>query len=173
MKDFTKILSDKKIIIFLAVCAIGILLVILGNVFAGSNSDNISKSETLPVDEYVSGLEERLRETVSFIDGAGSTKVFITLDSSYETVYANNSSINENADSIKSAKTTEKRLAYTQGLSGEESAVVVKQICPKICGVLIVCEGGSDKYVQNEIVNSVSTAFNIAKNKIYVTGGRI
>ncbi|MBR4979443.1 MAG: hypothetical protein IKX77_02710, partial [Clostridia bacterium] len=94
MKDFNKILSDKKIIIFLAVCAVGILLIILGNVFAKSNSDSLSKSDTLPVDEYVSGLEERLRETVSFIDGAGSTKVFITLDSSYETVYANNLSIN-------------------------------------------------------------------------------
>ncbi len=173
MKDFAKILSDKKILFLALVSVIGIILIILGNLFSKRNSSSDFQNEVLSIDDYISGLEERLCDTVSFISGAGSTKVFITLEGSYETVYANNSSINENGGSSNTAKTTEKRLAYTQGLSGEESAVVVKQLCPKICGVLIVCEGGSDKHVQNEIVNSVSTAFNIAKNKIYVTGGHI
>ena len=117
-------------------------------------------------------MENRLCKTVSQIDGAGKTQVFITVENTFETVYASNANIDESGDLNKTSKTTQKQLAYSSSGTGGETPVIVKQKCPQICGVLVVCEGGSVPEIRQEIIMSVSTAVGISTNKIYVTGGK-
>jgi stage III sporulation protein AG len=43
---------------------------------------------------------------------------------------------------------------------------------PNICGVAVVCNGGGNPVVANEIINMISSAFGVPKSKIYVTEGK-
>lgn len=140
----------------------------------GQKQDAAPKKDD-PLAAYISTTEARLCETVEQIAGAGKAKVFITAENTFETVYASNASIVESADSsgtsARTSKTSEKSLAYTDSRTSGGEPVVVKQLCPRLSGVLIVCEGGDRENVREEICTAVSTALGLSKNKIYVTGG--
>lgn len=156
----------KNILLFTAVF-VGIAFIVL----AGILSDRPEKAADTSLESYLSGLEERLKKTVEAVDGAGKAHVFITAETSYETVYASNATLDESGDETKNSKTTEKRLAYTTDRERGETPVVVKELCPKLCGVWIVCEGGAVPAVKAEILQAVSVSLGISQNKIYVTGG--
>lgn len=154
-------LSEKKRLIAIASAGIVGTALIIFSAFP-SKTDTASKSR---LDEYIFSTEERLCRTVEKIDGAGKATVFITVSDTYETVYASNSVVN------RSGNTAEKQIAFTQGSSYSSEPVVVKELCPDIKGVLIVCKGGNDPNVKNEITKSASIALGISSSKIHVTGG--
>ena len=123
MEFFEKIKSkfkekqDKKIyVIFILVC-IGILMVCVSDIinftFENKNEENINLNENISVLE--SKIEERLEEEISKISGAGKTSVMITLDSSKEYFYAQNSS--EEIDETEVKKDME--LVITEGENGD------------------------------------------------------
>lgn len=162
--------ADKKKNMLLAVLFAGVLLIV-GTGIWGDLAKKQNKADEAPLETYLADLESRLKKTVEAVNGAGSAHVFITAETSYETVYASNATLNESGDETKSAKTTEKSLAYTTDRERGETPVVVKELCPKLCGVWIVCEGGADPAVKAEILQAVSVSLGISQNKIYVTGG--
>lgn len=157
--------QDKTKITFIIV---SILLAgtILTAISGFSPSQNVEAGKSR-LDIYINETENRLKKTISGISGAGKTEIFITTENTFETIYASNASIGESA----SGKTTQKSLAYSSGSSYSSGPVVVKELCPDIKGVLIVCEGGNNSKIRDEIINSVSIALGISKSKIYVTGG--
>ena len=150
--------------------ALGIILIAVSALSGNIKEDNTVNGQN-ELDRYISGMEKRLCDTVSNIEGAGETQVFITVENTFETVYASNASIDESGDERGSSKTTQKQLAYASSGGSGEQPVVIKQICPKVSGVLVVCEGGGNTAVRQEIISSVSIAVGISANKIYVTGG--
>ena len=158
-------LSDKAKITMLTVSALicGLILIFISALPEGKNNNTVKTR----LDAYVEATEARLCKTISEIEGAGKTEVFITTSNTFETVYASNASVGETA----SGKTTEKSLAYAGSSSYTSSPVVVKELCPDIKGVLIVCEGGNDKDIKDEITKSVSIALGISQTKIHLTGG--
>ncbi len=124
------------------------------------------------LEEYRISLENSLSKTVSKITGAGNSQVMITLEGSFETVYASNARLDETSgNSNENQKTTEKQLATTSNRTDGEKPIVVKKLSPKIKGVLIVCQGGSNTQIKNDVINAASTALNIPTSRIYVTGG--
>lgn len=159
-KQPLKIFKDKKIIFIIVLAFIGLSLVMLGSY---KKAEKASASE---LDLYLSGMEKRLSDTVSRIKGAGKADIFITLKSGFENVYASNASI----ETAAGGKDTKKELAYMTSKSEGEVPVIVKKLCPQISGVLIVCEGGSNKAVADEIKKAVSIAAGISDEKIHVSG---
>lgn len=157
--------NRKKVIAMAAAAAAGILLIVFSAVPMSKKED---EEQDAKLDRFISSTEERLCRTVEKIDGAGSTSVFITVTDTYETVYASNSSINRTS----AGNTSEKQIAFSSGTSYNSAPVVVKELCPDIKGVLIVCEGGNNQSVKNEITKSVSIALGISSSKIHVTGGK-
>lgn len=162
---------NKKSLSILLAAVLGVLLICISG-FTSSFSKNNNISANTELESYIKNMENRLCKTVSQIDGAGKTQVFITVENTFETVYASNANIDESGDLNKTSKTTQKQLAYSSSGTGGETPVIVKQKCPEICGVLVVCEGGSVPEIRQEIIKSVSTAVGISTNKIYVTGGK-
>lgn len=158
-------LSDKtkRILLISSALMCGLIMILLSSLPREENKHTVKSR----LEAYVDETEDRLCRTIAEIDGAGNTKVFITTTNTFETVYASNASVDE----TPSGKTTEKSLAYTGGSSYSSSPVVVKELCPDIRGVLIVCEGGNNKSVREEIIKSVSVALGISQTKIHVTGG--
>ena len=167
------IMSHAKLCALFTAALCGLVLLFLSGEFA-KDGDNIGTeiSESSELDAYRLTLEKSLTETISTIQGAGQTNVMITLESSFETVYASNAKLDETStDFDKTQKITEKQLATTSSRSDGETPVVVKRLTPKISGVLIVCTGGENKQIKQDIINAASTALNISSSRIYVTGG--
>ena len=82
--------SNQKIVFLIACIMLGLSLIfaVSGIENQEQNQENNESDEQLF--EYTAKLEEKLSNTVSSISGAGNTKVMITLDSSFETIYASN-----------------------------------------------------------------------------------
>lgn len=123
--------------------------------------------------DYTRDCEMRLEEIISGISGAGKTKVMITFESSFENVYANNAKIEETgSESVSTlAKTSEKEIVLAGDRSGAETPVLLKELCPRVKGVLVVCEGGSSDAVSRSIKQAVASLFGISDGKVFVSSG--
>ena len=93
--------SDKKLAVLCAVGVLGVLLLIISE-FRPSDGKKAEKKESVTAvqnqETYAEDIEKRLTEIVSSIDGAGKTRVMVTLDSGAEQVYAKNEKIKRHRD---------------------------------------------------------------------------
>lgn len=127
--------------------------------------------------EYTARLEARLTEMISAVDGAGETKVMITLECGTEYVYASQqkttSAMSENSDSSGKTSRDEKRtgeenVILVDGDRGEEP-LILKEITPTVAGVVVVCSGADDVNVRQRITDIVTTALGTSSNRVCVT----
>ena len=137
-KFIDRIFSDKKIHYFLVV----ILAIVAVFVCLGGINNTKEEQVTFSSNDYVSSLEKRWSESLSTVDGAGKVSVIITVESGMETVLAKETVIKETA----SGKETVETPIIVNG-----KTVVLKELYPKISGVVIVSEGASRIYVMKKI----------------------
>lgn len=158
----------------------GIALIFLSGFF--HTGDGGGKDEELPavitVQEYANQLQNSLTEIVSSIDGAGETKVMVTLENGPETKYATEektSSQNHEertaGDTTRVEQTGDSEVKYitVRDADGAERALAITEFQPTVKGVVIVCAGGEQPIVQQRIVNAVTTALNISSKRVCVT----
>ena len=128
-------------------------------------------------DEYTARLESRLTELISSVDGAGRTKVMVTLECGTEYVYASQqkttSALSENTNPDGRVSRDEKRsgeenLILIDGGRGEEP-LILKEITPTVAGVVVLCSGADDINVRQQIINVVTTALGTSSNRVCVT----
>lgn len=178
IKDIiSKISADKKTLIIVAAGIIGIVILVMSEFLPGEEKtekeEEITATGEYSIDnhyEYAEMLEKKLTDIISSIEGAGTSKVMITLESSSEAVYAQNDktdmeSDNENGEKI--SKENDYVLIKTD--SSKEEALLLKIIQPEVKGVAVVCEGGDSVYVQQKIIETISAVFDINSSKIKVT----
>lgn len=135
----------------------GIILIIVGSInFQTAESDKIIEPEADY--SYTELLENKVRELIESIDGVTGVKVMLTLESGSEYVYAQNRN-GEIRDYV-----------IINESDRSESPILVKEISPQIRGIAIVCVGGNNPNIQSQIINLLSTLFNLSSNRIYVTG---
>ena len=121
-------------------------------------------------DEYVTDLENRLVSIISSINGAGETKVMITLESGSEEIYLHDYDYGENIDpSGKNIVERKDEYVIIDGESGEKG-IVVKIAEPKIRGVAVVCKGGDSDSVRVRIIEAVTALLDIGSNCVSVAG---
>ncbi len=182
IKEFLDSSKSKTIII---VCGIiGILLIFLSSFFEFDNSNQTVTdtekniiSETEFIATYKEDTETNLGNMIASIEGAGTTKIMVTVDSSIEYVYAtddkgsdnsvSNNASGESAD--ESSISREETNVILRLSNGEEQLVTVTEIQPKIRGVLVICEGGDDIEVEQRVLEAVTKALDISTNKVCVT----
>lgn len=174
------ILSKKNFpkLIF-AIGIAGVFLIYLSNF----SIDNKRKIETNSDSQSISEqrrkkLEENLENIISGIQGAGKSKVLVTLENGAETVYATEERKNKEASEDKSSgeitrkkesDDCEKKFITIKDSEGTEHAVAVTEIEPKVKGVVIICPGGDDIIVKKRIVDATTTALNINSKRVCVT----
>jgi len=152
-----KIKSNKKlqtiliIVIFLIVFAVFLL-----NTFSKKESQT---SQGNTQDLYVQELEERLSNTLSKVDGAGKVSIVITVESGMETVLAMKTETVENSSG--------KHVTETPVLVNGKT-VVLKEMYPKIIGVLIVAEGANNIGVMRKIQQATVSLLDINVNQIEI-----
>lgn len=160
---FSYMKRKKNTLLVIILLIIGLLLLVL---------PNASKKSSLPDNEerlqnYTDELENKIGSLCSKIQGVSNVTVTVHLDSGFETVYAYNEQSKETANGINSEKKY-----VTVGSGNDESMVCILERMPNICGVAIVCRGGGNPVIANQIINLISSAYNVPKNKIYVAEGK-
>lgn len=160
--------NKTKLIVIIGL--VGILLIMLSEFLPKGSSNNstdikvISSNNPASLSNYKETTQKDLESIISKIEGVGRCSVMVTFDTSAESVYAYDST-SEFGD-----KNEKREYSYIiiKGEKGEEP-ILVKEIQPKVKGVIVVCEGGESSKVREDIISSISSAFSIASNKISIS----
>lgn len=181
--------KDKKTAQSLALmAALGIILLIMSKtLFKSSNNQedkilNETKEEDLlnnetDFNDYEDKVEKKLKALLSKVEGVGNVEVMVTVSYSSEIVMAEDKSSNEvtttETDSQggtreNSNKTTDNKTIIIQSPGGGQTPIIVKEIVPKIEGVIIVAEGGENVLVKQALINSAVTVLGVEPHKVQV-----
>ncbi len=122
---------------------------------------------------YVEDIEKKLGDLIRSIEGAGRTKVMVTLENGVEQVYATQ-------DKTKSSSSSSSEGSFEESLDNEneyiviktnddsETGLIVKIIQPSIRGVAVVCDGADSAVVKQNIVEAVTAVLGISSAKVSV-----
>ena len=156
--------SDKKLAVLCAVGVLGVVLLIISE-FIPSGEKKTEKKESVTAaqsqETYAEDIEKRLTEIVSSIDGAGKTRVMVTLESGAEQVYAKNEKIKSDTSggtALEKENFSDEKEYVLIETDGNEGGMIIKLIQPKIRGVAVVCEGGGSDAVRQEITQEIIAA---------------
>ena len=153
---FDRIKNSKRLKIIFIVLVIIICLSLTLTTFRDieTNQENIDVVNT-----YVNNLQAKLEKTLSKVKGVGKVSVVITIDSGMETVLASKITINE----TQSGKETIETPITVNG-----KTVVVKELFPRIKGVLIVAEGAENIFTMSKIQQATISLLDIDINQIEI-----
>ena len=161
---FTHVKSNKSIVVVAVLLILGLLLLTL------PSASNYSKSESSNEErlkQYIDGLENKIGTLCSKINGVSNVSVTVYLESGFETVYAYNEQNKATSNGINSEKKY-----VTIGSGNDEAMVCIVEKMPSIAGVAIVCKGGGNPVIANQLITLISSAYNVPKNKISVAEGK-
>lgn len=167
--------GDKKIKFIVIAGFLGILFIFLSTGKPDSADKNLQKS-VLPstfMQELTTQMENKLQAVIGNIQGVGNCQVMVTFENGIEYVYANESKATSDVlDEGESGKKQEKissenNLVIIEQGNGKE-ALKVKEIQPKVRGVVVVCDGAQDVAVRQQIIDAVTTSMDISSAKVYV-----
>ena len=160
---------------------LGIALIFLSSFIKPASQDQKEQEEsiTITAEEYTHQLEQNLTEVISSIQGAGPSKVMVTLENGVQTQYAteekNNSEASQEKDSngetTRSQQSGDSEITYitVRDENGAERALEITEIQPTVKGMVVVCSGGEDPVVQQRVIDAVTTALNISSKRVCVT----
>ena len=153
-----KIKTNKKIqYLIIAVLSVLIIFCVLYGV-ASKNSEQPA-AETDLITSYVSNLEDKLSKTLGKVSGAGEVSVVITVESGMETVLATKTVTTETASGTEIEETP---------IIINGKTVIVKELYPKIIGVLIVAKGADNISVRSKIQQATVSLLNIELKQIEI-----
>ena len=142
----------------LLVLAAGALLLLLPSGGGEEAEPAGTAAEAEPFD--LEGFEEKLADTLSQVQGAGKTRVVLSLDSGSRTVLAQDVERQEGGG----ASTV---VTVGRG-SGSQEVVPLQTMAPQFLGALVVCPGGDDPEVRLELIGAVSALTGLGSDKISV-----
>ncbi len=161
--------KDKKLPIILLLAILGIIFIFFSEFSKESkNNENNTEETSDSADFYASTTEEKLRKIISSIEGAGETDVMVTVETGEENVYAKEIKSNEESNDSKSISNYEYEYIVIKSGTSSESGMLLKVVQPNIRGVAVVCDGGDNAAVRENIISTVSAVLDIKTNKISV-----
>ena len=157
-KIIDKIKNNKKTQYLILIC----LVIVAFFVFIFSNNtQQPTKTENKDfIINYVDNLEGKLSSVLSKVNGAGKVSVIITVESGMETVLAMKTTTKEDVNG--------KIESETSPIVINGKTVVVKELYPKIVGVLIVADGAKNISVMNRLQQATVSLLNININQIEI-----
>lgn len=156
--------QSRKILLGLAALAIG--LIVAGGGWRGERESKtavVSATVADPMAEYSARMEQSVIRLCEGVKGVSDVRVALCFEGDLSYVYATDSDLKQDGD------TTQNHLEYvTVGSGSSEQTVLLTRKFPKIEGIGVVCVGGGDGKVRQELISLLSTAFGVGSNKIYV-----
>lgn len=149
-----------RLILILAGGILGVILLLLANgKLLGKETEsldaNTEPSAKQELEEYQTYLEGRIRGLCESVDGVSGVVVAVTLSGNFEEIYATES-VDGNEEYV------------IIGSGANASALYLSREAPEIAGIGIVCNGGGNANVRQELTSLISAAFHVPSNRIYV-----
>ena len=169
------LLSAKGSTILLAAGMAGIALIFLSSVWPSSSQTKSASSaaSSSATSDYAAQLEQNLRGIVGSIAGVGRVRVMVTLESGVQYVYEQNQKTTQSSASTASqtqqATGTEESTVLAQTASGGQQALIQTERQPQVRVVVMVCDGGNDPAVQEQVLEAVSTALGVSVSAISIS----
>ena len=173
--------SNKLIYNLLIILIIGIIILIMANIFLTNTRKTNSNSQVTDfsadasnVDlDYGTLLEKKLEDTLSELKRVGEVKVMITLEDTIEKIPAfNTSKNNETTNEVDSQGGTRETIREgmdIQLVTGSEGTpMVLKEIKPTVRGVIVIAEGAEDPEIREMLYEAVKTVLGISGNRVEV-----
>ena len=140
---------------------LGILLLLWGgNMDQASRDDDTSSIQSAtPQDEleaYQIYLEGRVRTLCQSVEGVDNVTVAVTLSGGFEEIYATEF-IDGNEEYV------------IIGSGSSASALYLSRNAPEIAGIGVVCRGGGNTDMRQELLALLSATFHVPANRIYIT----
>lgn len=148
------------------------------------SSDRIKNEQTFDAeiekDEsggYAAQWEEKLEESLRFVEGAGQVQVLITLAGSEEQVLTRDGR-EEVSDTLEtdaaggsrhvSETRLDKSVVRTVDERGKDVPLVVRTIAPKVDGVVVIAQGAGSARVRRDIIEAIQVLFDVDMNRIAI-----
>ena len=155
-----------KILLPAIAAIVGIGLLLIGNFLNNGKKDSEditpeNDPSVMDADAFASSVEEKIVEICSQVAGVRNVRAVVTLGGGYRAIYASDS---------QASGTSYRNETVLSGNGSSEKALLLGYQNPEITGIGIVCSGGDDPSVRQNIISLVAAAFNVSTNKIYVAG---
>ena len=175
IKRFVKLDIKKKIQYLAVLLVIIVILAIYFASFSDSNNDNADDQATAVYEVSDDEIEEKLRQTLSCIEGAGKVEVMITYESSGEIIPAisvdtqssTTTDTDEDGNSTTSTENTQSEIV-TISTSDGTAALVLREDSPQVKGVLVIAEGADDIGVKLRLLEAVQTILDVSPDQVDV-----
>lgn len=159
---------------FLVLALVGVLILVI-SLPTGSGAGSRQQQNSQEVEDATGreDVESKLEKILGKIEGAGKVEVMITYeDEGTSVVEKDESTTKENsteisADSVTGTKSQVQRQEETV-FDGEDQPFVVRELKPKIEGILVVAEGGDNAVVKQNISDAVMALFGVELHKIKI-----
>ncbi len=170
MKEFFNRIREKKLPKKTIVMIIGAVVVLAGLTLSEFTSEEPKSNEDPPfcAEDYIKKTEKNLEKLLSDIEGAGSVKVMLTVDTCYENVYAKSyDTKGEKNETGNRNELSEEYIIVKKGSNNEE-CLVIKVYEPTVKGVAVIAEGADSIRVKTAITDTVCALFNISTAQVSV-----
>lgn len=156
-KGLIKNNSSKLLQVLAIVISIVLVLVVFVADFDFLKDDSGTTTKVSNFEEYVLNLENKISKTISNIEGVGKATVTITFESNIEKTFAY-----ESITETSTGATKEELILY----KGEP--IVLKEITPKVKGVVVVAKGATNAVVRLNIIRTIQILLGVTYDKIEV-----
>lgn len=148
----------------------GILIIFLSEYSTGGGEKESVRGESDGVcsAEYCEYLEDKVTQIVESIEGAGKARVMITISETEEYIYATNEKdVRKNTEKSNDINNQSDYVIIDK--NSDDGGLLLKTIEPKVRGVAVVCEGGNDTKVQEQIYSAVGAVLNVSISRISIS----
>ena len=156
-KLFEKFKENKKI--FFVVTLIFLALIFCLLLFNKSTKTNNETDINSSNYEYANYLENKLEQSLKNIENVGNVSVTITFDGGVEYIYAQE----EETKMTSTGNITSSSLVLVSG-----KPILVKEVYPKIKGIVIIASGAKNIKVKMDILQAVQTVLDVSNEKITI-----
>ena len=173
-----KIIAYKEIIFkkknLYLILIIGILFLLLGG---GSSPEKRKeeKNDMTSFDYASATTKKELEDILSKVDGAGKTEVMITYDAGTEKIIAQNTKITKSVSADlkedreeEDSKLSEEKETVMKGSGNSQTPFVLKEVNPRVRGVLVIAEGADNEKVSCNIRDAVAAVLDVPYHRIQV-----
>lgn len=184
-KNFLKTNQKKWKTDLFVVMILGMLLLLLSSSFFGKNPneeestavlEKTQEKEEIAVSTQRS-LERRLESILSKVQGAGEIRVMITMTHSTELIVAEEtkseqSTTTENGQQgdqrVIENRKQENKVILLENKDGSNTPLVLKEMEPKVEGIVIVAQGGDDILVKESLSRAAQALLNVPAHKVEI-----
>ncbi len=169
LKKIKSLNIGKKNIALIILAVVMLFMLVLSELVGGlQKTDSLNEDGSVNSQKYIEQTEKELEMILEKINGAGKVEVMLTLESSYENVFAKGYSTKEDKGENDEKKEFQEEYIIIKNGSSNEECLVVKVYEPAIKGVAVVAQGADDIKVKNAITQTVCALFNISSARVSV-----